>query len=65
MTNHSRVRTGPIVWGLIVLAICGFLAHQILAGGAVDSTVWLIGLVLVLGVLLLVIGVTVLVRQRK
>ena len=59
------VRSGPIVWGAIVLVACAFVAQQVLAPGTLDATAWVTALVLGLGVLLLVAGVAAVVKQSR
>ena len=56
-------RSGPIVWGALILVFCAYVA-QLTLGGGVDTTAWLIGTVIGLGVLLLVVGGAVLFRNR-
>lgn len=63
--ERPRPRTGPIVWGAIVLAFCVYVATQTLAPGSIDATTFLIASVIGLGVLLLVVGAAVLVRNGR
>lgn len=57
-----RPRTGPIVWGALILAFCLFVAQRTVAPGAVDPVTWLITGVVGLGALLLAVGIAVLLR---
>ncbi len=63
--RRARPRTGPIVWGVIVLAFCVYTAFQVLAPGSVDATVFVIAAVIGLGVLLLAVGVAVVLRASR
>ncbi|MGO1538031.1 MAG: hypothetical protein ACTHZ9_00130 [Leucobacter sp.] len=63
-TRERGVRTGPIIWGALILAFCGYVLQRALAPGSIDTAVWVTGLVLGLGALLLVVGVTVAIRGR-
>ncbi|WP_053354122.1 hypothetical protein [Leucobacter musarum] len=58
-------RTGPIVWGALILVFCGYIAQQVFGLGGMDPTVWITATVIGLGVLLLGVGVAVLVRNRR
>lgn len=58
-------RTGPIVWGALILIFCGYIAQQVFGLGGVDPTVWITATVIGLGVLLLGVGIAVLVRNRR
>lgn len=62
--GKPRPRSGPIVWGALVLALCVYVAVRA-AGGAVDAKSWIIATVLGLGALLLAVGVTVLIRNGR
>lgn len=59
------VRSGPIVWGALVLVACAFVAQQVLAPGTLDATAWVTAIVLGLGVLLLVAGIAAVVKQSR
>jgi hypothetical protein len=63
--QQARPRTGPIVWGAIVLAICVYMATQTLAPGSIDSMTFVIASVIGLGVLLLAVGAAVLARNSR
>ena len=62
--ERLRPRTGPIVWGALVLAFCAYIAARSL-GGAVDATTWIITTIIGLGALLLCVGIAVLVRGSR
>lgn len=64
-TDRLRPRTGPIVWGALILAFCAYVAQRTIAPGAVDTSAWLIVGVIGLGLLLLIVGVIVLVRSDR
>lgn len=58
-------RTGPIVWGALILVFCGYIAQQVFGLGGIDPTVWITATIIGLGVLLLGVGIAVLVRNRR
>lgn len=62
--KDRRPRTGPIVWGVLILVFCAFVVQQTFAPGTVHATTWLIGAVISLGMLLLVVGFAVILRNR-
>ena len=64
-TQRRRVRTGPIVWGSLILVLCAFVVQLSLAPGAVDPAVWISGTVLGLGVLLLGVSAGILARNAR
>ncbi|WP_449283073.1 hypothetical protein [Leucobacter sp.] len=57
-------RTGPIVWGALILAFCGYAAQRAFGPGGMDTAWWITATVIGLGLLLLVVGVAVAVRNR-
>lgn len=57
-------RSGPIVAGTLVLVLCAYVVVQTM-GGSVDTTTWIIGTILGLGVLLLLVGIAVLTRGSR
>lgn len=61
----TRPKTGPIVWGVLVLAFCVFTMFQAIAPGVLDGTVFLIAAVISLGLLLLAISAAVIVRSAR
>lgn len=63
--RRLRPRTGPIVWGAIILAFCVYIAAQTVAPGSVDTTTFVIASVIGLGVLLLAVGLAVLARNAR
>lgn len=63
--QKTRPRTGPIVWGCLILAFCAYIAVSTVSPGTVDTTNWIIATVLCLGVLLLAIGTAVVVRGAR
>lgn len=58
-------RTGPIVWGALILVFCGYVSQQVLGGGGLDAAGWITATVIGLGVLLLGVGFAVLIRSRR
>lgn len=63
-TRHAGPRVGPIVWGALILTFCGYITQRVFAGPGVDGSWWLIASIIGLGVLLLGIGLTVILRGR-
>lgn len=63
----SRVgpRTGPIVWGALILAFCGYAAQRAFGSGELDTAWWITATVIGLGVLLLVVGAVILLRGKR
>lgn len=62
---QPRSRTSPIVWGALILAFCGYVAQRTLRPGELDTTVWITATVIGLGLLLLGVGASVLIRNRR
>lgn len=58
-------RTGPIIWGAMIIAFCGYVAQRVFGGPGPDGSWWLIASVLGLGVLLLGVGIAVILRNRR
>lgn len=58
-------RTGPIIWGVLILAFCGYVAQRMFGSAGIDGSWLIIATVLGLGVLLLGIGLTVVLRSRR
>lgn len=63
--KRSGASTGTIVWGVLVLAFCAGVLQQTVAPGSVDPGVWVTGVILGLGALLLVVAVAVILRGRR
>lgn len=63
--RNLRPKTGPIVWGVLVLAFCVYTASQMVAPGSVNGTTFVIAATITLGVLLLAIGAAVIVRSSR
>ncbi|NLA65696.1 MAG: hypothetical protein GX862_07190 [Leucobacter sp.] len=63
--NQRRPRTGPIVWGALILVFCAFVTQRTLAPGTVNATTWIIASMIGLGALLLIVGVAVIFRSRR
>lgn len=62
---RPRPRTGPIVWGALILVFCGYVSQQVLGGGGLDAAGWITATTIGLGVLLLGVGFGVLIRSRR
>lgn len=60
-----RPRTGPIVWGSLMLLFCAYVVQQTVAPGSIDALTWAIASVIGLGVLLLLVGLAVIVRSAR
>ncbi|MGJ0205008.1 hypothetical protein [Leucobacter sp. gxy201] len=58
-------RTGPIVWGALVLAFCGYVAQRVFGSGASDTGWWVAATIVGLGALLLVVGIVVVIRGAR
>lgn len=58
-------RTGPIVWGALILAFCGYAAQRAFGTDGLDTAWWITATVIGLGVLLLVVGGAILLRSRR
>lgn len=58
-------RSGPIVWGVLILAFCAWVAQRAFSPETIDPQIWLIGLAIGLGMLLLGVGALIAVRERK
>ena len=63
--SPSGPRTGPIVWGALVLVFCAYVVQRTFDPAKVDVTGWLAATVIGLGLLLLVVGTIVVVKNRK
>ncbi|MBK0419969.1 hypothetical protein JD276_13105 [Leucobacter sp. CSA1] len=58
-------RTGPIVWGALILAFCCYVAQRALAPGTVSAATWITVTVIGLGALLLLVGTAVVLRNAR
>lgn len=65
LTKPTGPRTGPIIWGVIILAFCGYVTQRIFGNAGIDGSWWIIATVIGLGVLLLGIGLTVMLRNHR
>ncbi|MEJ6488257.1 hypothetical protein PQI23_00785 [Leucobacter sp. USCH14] len=65
LPTRPSPRTGPIVWGALILVFCGYVSQQVLGGGGLDAAGWITATVIGLGVLLLGVGFAVLMRSRR
>lgn len=63
--EKPRPRTGPIVWGALVLVFCAYIASREMDHDAIDPTTWVITTIIGLGALLLIVGVVVLARGSR
>ncbi|WP_217133375.1 hypothetical protein [Leucobacter chinensis] len=61
----SRPRSGPIVWGTLMLAFCAWVTQRALFPDIVQTGLWIALTVLGLGALLLIVGVSVAMRGKR
>lgn len=61
----SRPRSGPIVWGTLMLAFCAWVTQRTLFPDIVQTGLWIALTVLGLGALLLIVGVSVAMRGKR
>ncbi|TFC58817.1 hypothetical protein E3O62_10015 [Cryobacterium sp. TMT2-15-1] len=54
---------GTIVWGVILLALAGYVLLGVLVPAPADPTLWLLGGVIVIGLLLIVVGIIAALRR--
>lgn len=62
---ERRPQTGTIVWGVLMLAFCAYMAVQILAPDSIDITTFVIAGTIGLGVILLAVGAIVVIRSNR
>lgn len=63
--ERPRPRSGPIVWGTLILAFCAWVVQDGFLPNTISPGVWAAGTLLVLGLLILVVGITVAVRGSR
>ena len=63
--GRLRPRTGPIVWGCLILSFCAYAAQRVLLPGEVDVALWVTATVLGLGALLLGVGIAIAIRSAN
>lgn len=63
--ERLRPRTGPIVWGCLILAFCAYMVQRVFAPGTVDTAFWITGTVFGLGAVLLGVGIAILIRNAR
>ncbi|GAB2565867.1 hypothetical protein [Leucobacter ruminantium] len=63
--RRPRPRTGPIVWGALILAFCGYIAQRVFGTAELDAGWWIAATTIALGALLLLVGAAVVVRGRR
>lgn len=63
--NGTGPRTGPIVWGALVLVFCAYVVQRTIAPASIDSAGWIAATVIGLGALLLIVGIGVIVGNRR
>ena len=64
-TMARRPKTGTIVWGVLMLAFCAYMAVQLVAPDSIDVTTFVIAGTIGLGVILLAIGGIVIIRSNR
>ncbi|TFC96000.1 MULTISPECIES: hypothetical protein [Cryobacterium] len=60
---RSRPLLGTIVWGVILLALAGYVLLGVLVPTPADPTLWLLGGVILIGLLLIVVGIIAALRR--
>ena len=60
---RSRPLFGTIVWGVILLALAGYVLLGVLVPAGADPTLWLLGGVILIGLLLIVVGIIAALRR--
>lgn len=63
VTKRDRPLFGTIFWGVVLLAFAAFMVVWTLQPGSPDPTLWLLGSVIVVGVLLVVAGIAAATRR--
>lgn len=65
-TDATRrgARTGPIVWGALILVFCAYIVQDTISPQRLDTTAWIIATTIGLGMLLLGVGAAVVLRGR-
>jgi hypothetical protein len=64
-SGRLRPRTGPIVWGCLILAFCAYIVQRVYAPDTVDTAFWITGTVFGLGAVLLGVGIAILARNAR
>ncbi len=65
LARRPGPRTGPIVWGVLILAFCAYILQRTIAPGTVNGAVWITGTLFGLGALLLGVGIAIVVRNAR
>ncbi|TFD29660.1 hypothetical protein [Cryobacterium cryoconiti] len=60
---RSRPLFGTIVWGVILLSLAGYVLLGVLVPTPADPTLWLLGGVILIGLLLIVVGIIAALRR--
>ncbi len=60
-----RPRTGPIVWGTLFLMFVAFVAQRVFFPGYIPPVAWVTLTVIGIGVMLLVVGVVIVLRNGR
>ena len=63
MRPRRRPLFGTIIWGVILLALAGYVLLGVLAPAPADLTLWLLGGVILIGLLLIVVGIIAALRR--
>lgn len=58
-------RSGPIIWGTIVLAVCAYFGTQLVAPGAIEDVTFMVIGLIGLGLLMLAIAIAMIVRGAR
>jgi hypothetical protein len=61
--TRRRPLFGTIIWGVILLALAGYVLLGVLVPAPADPTLWLLGGVVVIGLLLIIVGVIAALRR--
>ena len=60
---RRRPLFGTIIWGVLLLALAGYVLFRVLVPAPADPTLWLLGGVIVIGLLLIIVGVIAALRR--
>lgn len=63
--QRTGPRSGPIVWGVLILVFCAWVLQRTVGTEAVDATTWLIGTLLGTGAVLLIVALGLILRRSR